>query len=204
MLLKICKVLPFVNTFAHYNRHRHKDALKKFLFLWSISVIPIVSASIVVAMAPNGGFPAAVWEAIRTGFFATDQFIYAVAFLPPVLYLLFEKYELRGHFIALNKRKKNENLEIPGYFLIYLLTVLVLIFTAFVYGVTKANPYSVSATFLAVSGGVVYAFAMFCWYLSLLESVSPDPFGFLDENRAREAEMSEDFGKRIRSRERQQ
>lgn len=199
MLLKICRHIPFINTLIHYSWLCHKDAARKFGTLWVVSILPIILASILIAVGKAPQSTSALWRSVHAGLFATDQFIYAVSFLPAILYLVHEKLERRGQYIHERKRRPSADLDLPGSHWILWGTTIVLIFTAFAYGVTKADP-SIQWPFLSASGLVVYVYAMYCWYITILDSITPTQSDYVGDGRKREDEMKGKFAERIRGR----
>src|SRR5690606_8521519 len=103
-------------------------------------------------------------------FNGTHQFIYAVSFIAPVLYLFYEEREALWHHINSNKRT-TRNLKVlpPGFGWVLTWSFFVFLFTAFAFAIsTRTNPSS-NISFIeqlsSRSALLVYIFALSCWYL---------------------------------------
>lgn len=137
---------------------------------------------------------------------STEQLVYASAFVPPIIYMLIERF-VEG------KRKKKDNgsvqlLEIRNIFSGYLpvlLTAFVVLFTTVaIYTASKTNFDSLQDTRLYVlaklSAPIIYVYALYCWYLTILDGLgsTTDP---IDALRANEAFAFKQFEARISEQE---
>lgn len=135
----------------------------------------------------------------------SEQFVYAAAFLSPVLYIIYERYaslESEDHFGI--KMAETARSVFKGYWLVSISAIVVLLLTVSAYSANKINTVDFQATFLyrfaTDSAPWLYLYALFCWYLSIL-----DGFGgggdFIATNRDNEEELATNFSNRIQRRD---
>jgi len=88
----ILERIPFINPLFAFSIHRHKQAFTKFIVLWIMCTLPVIMAA-ALTQTPEGVEPG--WEGflgiLSISFSASEQFVYAAAFLPPLIYLYISK-----------------------------------------------------------------------------------------------------------------
>jgi hypothetical protein len=108
--------VPFWKPFSTYPREIHYAALRKFGVLWLISVAPLILAALLSPIGTNAGalgYIAGFLKELVTEFNGTHQFIYAVSFITPILYLVIERYSSFVEFFKSNRRKAQGVVKIP-------------------------------------------------------------------------------------------
>ena len=198
MLLGIAHSIPFVQSITSFSWETHKDALPKFFSLWILSVLPIIFAALLFPLEQSVD----LWGRANAAFSATDQFIYAVSFLSPMLYMLYEKYVRQRRYIASGKRSPDMVGPAPrGFGYILFIALLLFVFTAFAFGASKVQQADQTGTaiegYLATGAIGVYAYSIFCWYITILMSISMDFPDFVAKTRQSENDMTDAFSKRL-------
>lgn len=184
--------IPFLQCLVSFSPDAHKSALKKFFALWILTSLPIIFAAL-WSPIPEGGdsfFLAKFRESISV----SEQFVYTASFLTPVLYIWYEKGQ--------GGRKSLIKGWFTGYGLVALTASLVMLFTATAFGSYKNSPDSFKSTVIysALSDYSVqiYFFALYCWYLALIDGL---PGGdFVVEARRSEQAVTTGLAARLKSR----
>lgn len=206
MLLTVVRYIPFVQCLTDFPRKHHLNVLKKFLFLWLISSLPVILA-VILSPVPNDGseISNAVFVRFKDSISVSELFVYSAAFLTPILYMVVEKYnEAPGNQFG-EKVSRSANGLFRGYWLIAGLSLLVMFLTVVAFALIKSDPEGfekmILGHYLTKYVFPVYLFSLFCWYLTLLDSAWTGDF--LNENRRSEDNMYQDFSDRLQSRERE-
>lgn len=129
----------------------------------------------------------------------SELFVYTASFLTPVLYLIFEKY----YGIPRNElgERVTQGLKgiFKGYGLVAFLSLITMLLTAAAFSSLKLNPKGFESTFLhhylVTYSSWVYWFALYCWYLTLLNEVWNGDF--VNANRNSEDATASAFAARI-------
>ena len=172
MLLRIFEYIPILQNLVSFPFSAHKKALKKFAFLWVISIFPIFLAFALIPI-PSGGQVTASFlvEHLKKAVNASELFVYAVAFISPLLFMVYEKYNDSDSDNI--KSKLSESAVFPGYWLTATLALLVMLVTAVGFAMFKSQSGSLSgnvlALFLINGAPAIYVSSLFCWYLTLLD-----------------------------------
>lgn len=182
----------------------HQWVFRKFLSLWLISSLPVIFATL---FFPPGE-DASASTRILHAFSSTHQFIYAVSFMGPLLFLLYEMYERQRRYIAARKRTP-ETLgpEPKGIGLVLLLAFLVFAFSTFAYGATNAaQSAGISSDMMTAFARAsdrysiwVYMFGLYCWYITLLIPTTPMPDvdDYVAVGREKENQLKQEFRNRL-------
>jgi hypothetical protein len=193
------RAVPILQIFLVYPFESHRKALRKFFALWIISLLPIILAALIF---PPGG-SATFQERVLHSFSSTHQFIYAVSFLAPMLYLLFELYDRQNQYIDARKRSPESLGPRPkGIGFIVYIALIVFIFTSFAYGAANASPATAIHPLQTISqkaASWVYIYGLICWYITILMPMPPivASIDYVGAGRQKEEDLKRDFQARI-------
>ena len=201
MLLKPLYLIPFWRAFVYYKWPQHKSAIQKFAILWLISIAPLVASALFSPIGVDTNIFQKVshfFERLLDEFQGTHQFIYAVSFISPVLYLFYERFAEFDLFYQSGLRKAKGRLqEIPsGFKCIVLWSALIFCFTVLCYSADATVESRGNFIIDSVSGStviLVYVFSLFCWYFSVLESTRMPDFDFQKSKKMEESSFLENF-----------
>lgn len=195
---------PLINSLLSFDMKTHRQATIKFLTLWILSSLPVFFA-ILLSHVPVGEatllakFAGKFREAITV----SEVFVYAAAFISPVLFIIIQRYisSSRDEEKSLARRfKRNLAGIFRGYVLVWVLALLVLFVTAIAFAAQKTDPSSFRQTFLSEIGEFLalwlYLFSLICWYLTLCDEFF-EGIDYSDASRASEDHLASDFSKRI-------
>jgi hypothetical protein len=203
MLLTIANRIPFLQVIFSYSFKYHKAALKKFLVLWAMSILPMLLTSLVVLIQGSSGF----WGSLQNSLKSTDMFIYSASFLPPMIYLFYERYHELLDYINAGKRSPSALSPVPkGFELMILISCTVFLLTTFFFGLAKAwevsSPNNALAAFKTFANKAVfwvYLYSIFCWYLTILMASNIDSFDFVSCARQQEENLQVGFAERMKN-----
>ncbi|MBU2391554.1 MAG: hypothetical protein KKC57_26740 [Alphaproteobacteria bacterium] len=202
MLLSILKKIPFVNSLMWFSLRSHKSALMKFFVLWILASLP-VWITVLFSPVPDEGssWGRALIERFSAAISVSEQFVYVASFLTPVLYIFYEKY--RDSSGDNPKERIGQSFQVfDGYGTVFLASCLMILFTGLAFSSIKTSPEFFQSTylyhFLTTYSGYLYFFALFCWYLSLLDSV--DKGDYVGAARAGERVVSKGLAARVSGR----
>ena len=191
MSLKHMQKIPFLQPLLWFDLSVHRGAFWKFAALWVLSVLPLVFSGLHASIPQGGSALREFISRVVSEFNSTSLFVYAISFLVPILYLLYERLQ-EYRLFAFSRESPPKHLELPpGYDLVLFVAFLVFVFTAFTYGSTTTG-----GTVLDVVitwGGVVlvYLYSLYCWYLTMLmEALAKEPVSFMEDRRSEEAEFT--------------
>jgi hypothetical protein len=194
---------PLINSLLSFDIKTHRRAVKKFLILWILSSLPVFFA-ILLSHVPGGEatllakFAGKFREAITV----SEAFVYAAAFISPVLFIVIQRYiTSRDEEKSLAQRLKTDLAGIfRGYALVWVLALVVLFITAIAFAAEKTDPFMFRQTFLSEIGEILapwlYVFSLICWYLTLCDEFF-EGIDYSEESRASEDHLAADFSKRI-------
>lgn len=199
------KSLPLIKPLFYFSKKCHKQAFPKFGILWFMCTLPVLLSAL-LAQKPKPDVTG--WTGfvnnLFTSFSASEQFVYAAAFLPPVIYLIYERYqeaEMGGDLS--NRIKLSFRKLFDGYGFVLSFACLALLTTVITYTGTKTNFGNLQNTYLydvAVSSAPwFYFYSLYCWYLSILDGIT-DSSSFLSDNKQAEEVLSGQFAERIKTR----
>ena len=192
MVLKIISKIPIVQCLASFSCDDHKNALKKFFALWVLASLPIVFAALWSPVSGESNW--FILAKFRESISVSEQFVYVASFLTPVLYIWYEKIQAG--------KQKFKGL-FTGYGLVSFLAAIVMLVTAAAFGSYKNNPESFKTTLgyavLSDYSVLVYFFALYCWYLSLIDGL-PGEDDFVAETRRSEQAVSSGLAARLKQR----
>lgn len=191
MSFRILSKIPILQCLTSFSFESHKVAIKKFIVLWIFASLPVVLA---ILFSPMSG-EADWWVAskLRESISVSEQFVYVASFLTPVLYIWYEKIQAgrpisKGPFV--------------GYGFVALIAVIVMVVTAGAFGLAKNNRESFEATLvyavLSDYSAAIYIFALYCWYLSLVDGVPAKDY--VSEGRREEEAVKSGLAARVANR----
>lgn len=167
--------------------------------------LPVIIAAL-LTKKPEGAEPdwGGFFDMLSVSFSAPEQFVYAAAFLPPVIYLLYERYQEAEMEPGISDRIKLSFRKVfAGYGVVLVFACLALLITIITYTGTKTNVADLKNTYfyqLAVSiAPWCYVFSLYCWYLSILDGI-PGSSNFLNDNEQAEKDFIGQFSDRIKTR----
>lgn len=203
------KPIPFWRSFAYYPADYHTRALRKFIVLWIISILPLLVAALFSPANPQTNSISSLIGFSKTlfaEFSGTHQFIYAVSFITPILYLVIEHNEQYVSFLRSKKRKVDDVLKIApeGFGWILFWAVIVFLFTIVSYAAATTVELRQQKTILdsisEYTVYLVYIFALFCWYYTILESTPAINDDFSTKKKIQEEDLSSRLNDRIEGR----
>lgn len=196
--------IPLINSLVYFPWRCHKLAIPKFIVLWILSSAPII-LSVALSKVPSGEgdifskFMAKLGE----GLTVSELFVYSASFLTPLIYIIFERYAKMEMEESFAKKFSEAFKVFKGYQIIWFVSAFFLLMTAIGFSFVKTGASGFNGTFLHafLVDGVfyIYLFALFCWYLSILDGVFAGG-DFVGENRDDEAELVSDFSQRLGNR----
>jgi hypothetical protein len=205
MLLSFASHVPLLQCLTSFSIGAHKAAGKKFLVLLILTNLPVFIAAGLSPIPPGetevlSRLAARLREAVTV----PELFLYSAVYLTPVLYLIFERYsEVPGQRMAVSERLAEGFRGLfKGYPLVALLSILTLLCTAVAFSSLKVGEDKFKASILYHYLGefslAIYIFALFCWYLTLLDEKSTGDF--VDTNRRDENSTAAAFAARVHDR----
>ena len=202
MLLSIISRIPLLQCLTHFPAKTHKAAGKKFLALFALSSLPVIF-TVVLSPIPEGTSDtgSALLSKFRGTLTIAELFIYTASFLTPIFYLLYERFDEIPREELEKDIARSVKRIFRGYGLVAILAFFTIILTAAAFSALRSNePYfrtSFLYHYLGQNAGWVYLFALYCWYLSLLDGASSG--SFVDRNRHGERSVSAGLAARVRN-----
>lgn len=203
LLSKGLEHVPFINSLLWFPWQAHSAAILKFLILWVLASLPVIVAVLFSPM-PQGDGESLLRDIISrfsASISVSEQFVYIASFLTPVLYIFYEKY--RDSTASKQGARLAASIKVfHGYGWVFLSSCLLILFTGMAFSSLKSNPDFKSTylyNFLASYSAAIYFFALYCWYLSLLDSVYKGDY--VGATRAEEQDLAQGFAARIKARE---
>ena len=88
---------PLLNSFLSFKMKTHRQAAIKFLTLWILSSLPVLFA-ILLSRVPEGNetLSAKFAGKLRESITVSEAFVYAAAFISPVLFIIIQRYVSSG------------------------------------------------------------------------------------------------------------
>jgi hypothetical protein len=202
MSLSWIRYIPFINSLYSFSIKDHLKAIPKFLILWLLSSLPILWSTL-FSSVPEGDYSkfAKFWNSFCNSFSVSELFVYSASFLSPLLYIIFEKFQtVDTEKSAGQKISETFRRVFNGYRTVFFIAILVLLLTASAYSIarTKGAQYESTFMFQLVPNlaAYVYLFAIFCWYLSILDGIG-EGGDFVAINRAGEEDITKRFKRRV-------
>lgn len=185
--LRILGWIPLLQCLVSFSGEAHISALKKFFALWILASLPIIFAAL---FSPT---PTDILAKFQESISVSEQFVYTASFLTPVLYIWYEKSQGRENLI--------KGL-FSGYGLVSFAAFIVMMITAAAFSSYKNSPDTFKSTLvfslLSDYAVVVNFFALYCWYLSLIDGL---PSGdYVQETRRSEQAVTSGLAARLKSR----
>lgn len=193
--------IPLIQCLTYFSLAVHRGVMKKFVMLLVLTSLPIIYTAFLSPVPQGGGqiFEKLYFQ-LKGAVNASELFVYTATFLTPILYVVYESYsDVTGEEF---KRRIAEGVRgfYKGFGLVAFLSFLVMISTAVAYGSLKNDSDTFKNSFLSYFlveySGWIYAFSLFCWYLTLLYEAK-SPGDFVGTNRDDEDSVSAAFHRRI-------
>lgn len=143
-----------------------------------------------------------MWKAFN----GTNQFIYAVSFITPVIYLLWERSQgLLLHILSGKRTLRDLNVWPLGYGWILVWSIAIFLFTAVAYAVVTRqlhveNP-SIIQSVAGKSALFVYLFSLLCWYFAILDAPGMPAETYAEILESGEEEQKKSLHGRVKNRE---
>ncbi|UVM59761.1 hypothetical protein [Pseudomonas sp. B21-010] len=157
------------------------SALKKFAVLWVLTSLPVIFAALLSPVNLGGDAALSDWiDRLSESISVSEQFVYTASFLTPILYIWYEKY-INSSQDSFNKKLSQSLRELfNGYGTVVFTALLMILLTASAFSALKTNPDNFKSTylnlFLTKYSVFIYLFALYCWYLSLLDGIHAGDF----------------------------
>jgi len=202
MLLNILRKTPILQPLVYFPKRTHIIAVQKFVALWLLSSSPVLLA---ILLSPIPADNITIWEKLlskwQESISVSELYIYVASFLSPVLYILYERYQLiDGKETIKEKVEETFGKIFYGYRLISFLALILLFLTVAAYSAIKAGSTNFDKTFLyhfiSHLSPWVYLYAVYCWYLSILDGINI-PRDFVSESRQSEIGLSNNLKARL-------
>ncbi len=184
---------------------QHKQAYPKFLVLWLISLSPILISAALSPKASNSPTNSySFTDILSKSFSASEQFVFSTAFLPPIIYLVYERYrEAELDSLSAGKLKLSMRRLFDGYWAVLIFAVFTLLITIVTFVSAKTNFLNMQSAYFydiaVASAPICYGYSLYCWYLSILDAV-PKPSHFVETNRNEEDNAADEFAERLSNR----
>jgi hypothetical protein len=196
--------IPVLNSLLFFEKNTHRQAVIKFLTLWTLSSLPVLFA-ILLSRVPEGD--ATLWAKfaakLRESITVSEAFVYAAAFISPVLFIIIQRYvsSSSDEEKSLAQRFRTNLAGIfRSYVFVWVMALLVLIVTAVAFAAQKTDPSGFRQTFLSQIGEscalALYIFSLICWYLTLCDEFF-EGIDYSDASRASEDHLTKDFSQRL-------
>lgn len=204
IFVKFAKKLPVLSSIFFFSSKAHKHAIGKFLVLWIASTSPILFLSLLTPVPVGSEGVFTKFSNVFIDFFSSaEMFVYTTAFLSPVIYMIWEKYQLAKDAEDFRERIK-QAYSVFG--LNALLSIAVLIFAAIAYSANKLSPLAQTPpTFLDLIYGkysyIFYFYSIYCWYLTMLDGFRD--FNFTESFREQEEQSANSFKAQLAGRNKQ-
>jgi len=181
MFLKIISYVPFIQCLVCFPREAHKSAIRKFAVLWVLSSLPVVFAAFLSPVSLDGGSNFSDWIArLAQSISVSEQFVYTASFLTPILYIWYEKYHNSSQEGFNQKFAQSFKEVFDGYGFVVFSALFLILLTAAAFSALKTNPEIFKLTYLSLFlteySKYIYLFALYCWYLSLLDGMHQGDF----------------------------
>lgn len=206
MLSKIMGWVPFWRTLSCYSRDDKRAAFPKFLILWAMSLAPLFLAAVLQEMPASGSMFGAFAKEFGSSFFGTHQFIYAVSFITPIFYLVWERDQgLLRHLFSGKSSLAGVKITPPGFGVVLVWSVIFFLLTTVSYAIAEGRNDSATSRTILEAGSyystiVVYLFALLCWYFMILDETASPVADYYQEVKLQEKEekdKAKTFSERI-------
>lgn len=181
MLLKIISYIPFLQCLVCFPKETHLNALRKFAVLWVLTSLPVVVAALLSPVNLGGENNFLDWtDRLAQSISVSEQFVYTASFLTPILYIWYEKYNNTAQEGFNQKFAQSFKEVFNGYGVVVFSALFLILLTAAAFSALKTNPDIFKLTylnlFLTEYSKYIYFFALYCWYLSLLDGMFQGDF----------------------------
>lgn len=177
----------------------HLPAFWKAFFLWLVSTSPVIAGILLSSPVQNDQtIQEQFASTVLARFTLSEMFVYAAAFLAPVLYVVFDIIRaINDGSIKLNKRDLDGHLR--GMQGVFLSAMGILVLTLLAYASEKTDPSGFSETYLARfftgKGYILYASSLLIWYSVILWETAPKT-DFENEEKQDAADFSSEYAQR--------
>jgi hypothetical protein len=204
-VLAFADKVPVINSLCFFPISSHKKALKKFIALWLLTTSPVF-LSVALSEVPDGSgaLMSKFISKLKEGLSVSELFVYSASFLTPLIYIIYEKFQEAEDNADFSEKLRDAFKVFRGYQLMSFLAVISLLITVVGFAAVKTDLGSFKSTFLhafLVGNAIyIYAFSLFCWYLSLLDGFGGSR-GFFRRKETSEKQFQSDFSDRLRKTE---
>ncbi|GAA0587485.1 hypothetical protein ACFQH5_16770 [Halomonas salifodinae] len=201
-ILAFADKIPVVNSLCFFPVSSHIKALKKFGVLWLLTTSPVL-LSVALSEVPDGAgnLMTKFVAKLQEGLSVSELFVYSASFLTPLIYIIYEKFQNAEDNADFSEKLREAFKVFKGYQLMSFLAAVSLAITAVGFTAVKTDFGSFRSTFLHAflvgNSLYIYVFSLFCWYLSLLDSVGGGK-GFFRRKEINQKKMQSEFSDRLR------
>ncbi len=197
----VVRKIPILNSLLYFNKETHWRAIRKFFVLWLLSSLPLLISVLVIEVpSGNADINQLFFKELTSRINLVEVFIYSSTFISPLLYLCVEKYVTSAGGPKEERFSQSFEKVFEGYPFVWIVAIIVMIVSLVAFALSKGNVVDQRITFLSFYGtklsAAFYVYALYCWYLTLCDSCLV-PRDFLDYTRNDEAELGNDFNKRM-------
>lgn len=200
--------IPLLGSLVYFPWQVHKEGLRKFLFLWIFSSLPLFFA-VLFSAAPKGDDD--LWGHLFFELFdaitLSELFVYSASFLAPLLYIGLSRYWSYEDGFGDEFSKKINQLKgsvFKGYGVLFVVGLIVIILTAMVFASEKTDSEFFKSTYVfhIVSSYslVIYFFSLACWYLTMLDDIHSIN-GYEETSKESAKQVQEGLSARLKNRE---
>lgn len=192
--VRVLSAIPLVGPMLFF-RGRHIKTVKEAFFLWGVSSSPVIFG-ILASERVSGG--ETLIEKVMSSLTLSEIFIYSSSFLSPVIYIAIEEIKQKNNESDTYKKRMRI---CPGYYYVIASAIIVALISAFGYGMFISNNVAFRSSWFYYTFSPyaiwIYVFAIYLWYLSLLDKNVPDDMRYDKIHRASEANAVADFEARM-------
>jgi len=206
MLSQVTAFVPFWTAIWWYTPEARRKALPKFLVLWGMSLAPLLLAAGLQEVPADQNSVGAFCKKFYSSFFERHQFIYAVSFITPIFYYIWERHhDLLMYFVSRRRSIAGVKLTPPGFGVVLFWSAIFFLMTTVAYAAAETRSNRAMASTILESGSdiitiLVYIFGLLCWYLMILDAcATPTSDYYHEEERQKEEENEQQqaFSNRI-------
>jgi hypothetical protein len=198
--------VPFWKTLSCYSREDKRAAIPKFLILWAMSLAPVLLAAVLQQMPAKESMIFALFNELGSSFFGTHQFIYAVSFITPIFYLVWERDQgVLRHIFSGKRSTTGLKITPPGFGVVLVWSIIFFMLTTVSYAIAESRSVASKSRTILEAGTyystiVVYLFGLACWYFMILDESASPVAEYYEEVRLQkkeEKEQAKSFSERV-------
>jgi hypothetical protein len=198
MLGKIITKIPVLNTLAFFPLKVHAMAGKKCAFSLIFSLSPILIALLFSKAQEGGG----AIDYIKSAFSMSEQYVYAAAFITPLFYLIYERFQESEKSDPFSDKISSSIKDLfPGYGITMLAAAGVLLVTVAAFSVSKANTNNMDEMLIASLSPVLapwfFIFSIYCLYISILDQYF-DSSAIFQNDKKKQKNLADEFSSMLK------